>query len=133
MHLISLKESSSDQDHAEYSRRQARILAGCYRNSEASDPEIYGLALAAVLADYPREVIAYVTDPRTGIARRLKWLPSIAEVIEACEAQMAPLRRLRAAEAQRNTDPIYVGNPEERARIADRFKDLGATLRKMTN
>lgn len=43
------------------------------------------MAIAATLADYPREVVEHVTDPRTGLPAKLKFLPSVAEVREACE------------------------------------------------
>lgn len=43
------------------------------------------MAVAATLAEYAQEVIEYVTDPRTGLPAKLKWLPSVAEVREACE------------------------------------------------
>jgi hypothetical protein len=43
------------------------------------------MAVAATLADYPPDVIEYVTDPRTGLPAKCKWLPSVAEVREACE------------------------------------------------
>lgn len=53
---------------------------------DANDPETYTAAVAAVLAEYPPEVVRLVTDPRTGIARTLKFLPSVAEVAGACDA-----------------------------------------------
>jgi len=37
------------------------------------------------LADYEPDVIQRVTDPRTGIPRRLKFMPNPAEVAEACD------------------------------------------------
>jgi len=45
-------------------------------------------------------VVDYVCDPRTGIARRLKFLPTIAEVAEACDAEMAPRREAEARRAR---------------------------------
>jgi len=76
---------SSDQGRQAYALTRAKILFGCYRRNEANDPEIFTAAVAGVLADYAREVIDYVTDPRTGIARKSKWMPSVAEIAEACE------------------------------------------------
>ena len=61
------------------------MLFGCYRTGLANDPETYTMAVAATLADYPPEVIQHVTDPRTGLPAKCKWLPSVAEVREACE------------------------------------------------
>ncbi len=60
-------------------------MFGCYRTGQANDPETYTMAVAATLADYPAEVIQHVTDPRTGLPAKCKWLPSVAEVREACE------------------------------------------------
>lgn len=60
-------------------------MFGCYRKADANDPEIYTAAIAATLADYEPEIIQYVTDPRTGLPSKLKWLPTVAEVREACE------------------------------------------------
>ena len=41
--------------------------------------------MTAILAEYPKEVIRYVTDPRTGIPRKSKFMPNPAEVSEACD------------------------------------------------
>ena len=60
-----------------------RSLAGCYRRDDAADPSVYAAALIAVLSEYPIDVVEHVTDPRTGLPRTLKWLPSVAEVVEA--------------------------------------------------
>jgi hypothetical protein len=46
------------------------------------------LQVAAILVEYPPEIVDFVCDPRTGLPRRLKWLPTIAEIAEACEHRM---------------------------------------------
>lgn len=61
---------------------------------------MYLAAAAAVLAEYPPEVVEYVCDPRTGLARHLKWLPTIAEISEACQTR-ADINRMRAEIAAR--------------------------------
>ena len=75
----------SDHDRALLAAQRAAILFGCYRRGDANDPEIYTAAITAILAEYPPEVIQHVTDPRTGIARKIKFLPSIPELDEACK------------------------------------------------
>jgi hypothetical protein len=65
---------------------RARLLFGCYRKADANDPETYTAAIAAILAEYSPEVVQRVTDPRTGIARKIKFLPTVAEMSEECEA-----------------------------------------------
>lgn len=63
---------------------RATILIGCYRKSDANDPEIYTTAVVAVLTRYSPEIAIAVTEPATGLPRKSKWLPSIAEIVDAC-------------------------------------------------
>lgn len=63
------------------------MLFGCYRRDEAHDPETYTAAIAAVLAEYSQFVVDRVTDPRTGIATTCKFLPTVAELTDACKAE----------------------------------------------
>jgi hypothetical protein len=60
-------------------------MFGCYRKGDANDPDTYTAAVAAVLALYPGEVVARVTDPRAGLPGRSNFLPTVAEVRAACE------------------------------------------------
>jgi hypothetical protein len=74
--------------------KRAAILFGCYRRGDANDPETYSAAVTAVLTRYPQHVVEYVTDPRTGIPSDAQWLPSVAEVKQACIKRLAYLDRL---------------------------------------
>lgn len=88
-------------------------MFGCYRKGDANDPVTYVAAIAAVLSEYPADVVQSVTDPRRGIPGKLKWPPNPAEIIDACDwwmecggaAARAEIRRKideqRAARAQR--------------------------------
>ena len=69
-------------------------MFGCYRKDDAHDPDTYAAAISAVLAEYPEGVVRYVTDPRTGLPRKMKFLPSVAEVSEACEYELDMRRKL---------------------------------------
>lgn len=75
--------SASALDPA-YCLDRTKMLFSCYRKDEAHDPEVYCAAVAATLADFPRAVVDYVTDPRTGIPSESKFLPNVAEVRAAC-------------------------------------------------
>lgn len=86
----SAENSTSVQFHA-YCMRQTKILFGCYRRDDSADPDIYCAAVASTLALFPRQVVDYVTDPRTGIASENKFLPNVAEVRAACSAAGARL------------------------------------------
>lgn len=107
-------------------------MFGCYRKQEANDPEIYVAAVTAVLSEYPQPVIETVTDPRSGLPSRLKWLPSVAEVREECERYMWPLR-FREAEAKKLREQRADNTPKRTAgetqRVGDGLKDLVEKLR----
>ncbi len=84
------------------SLKQARTLLACYRKGEAEDPETYVAAVAALLDGYPEDVRAFVADPRTGIAGKVKFLPTLSEVRDACEAAMEPRRQAARRVAEFN-------------------------------
>lgn len=89
--------SASGPDQAWYLDR-ARILFGCYRRDDANDPEIYAAAVGAVLGTYPRHIVELATDPRTGIALKSKFLPTLSEVNEFCEAELVREDRFKRYE-----------------------------------
>lgn len=68
-------------------------MFGCYRRDEAADPETYVGAVVMVLSRYEADVIAYVTDPFTGLPGRIPFLPNLYEVKLACEERAAELAR----------------------------------------
>jgi hypothetical protein len=65
-------------------RRYARLLLGCYRAGDANDPEVYVAAVVAVLSNFPTDIVRSVCDPVRGLPSQTKWLPTVAEVVEAC-------------------------------------------------
>jgi hypothetical protein len=88
----STSSSTNSMEQHRAATRCAEILLGCYRSGEASDPELYIRSIVRVLADYPVEVMRRVTDPLTGLPRRVQWLPSASEVARACEEIFGPQR-----------------------------------------
>lgn len=42
-----------------------------------------------------------VTDPRTGLAGRCQFLPTVFEVRQACEREMLPIREAQRHDAER--------------------------------
>jgi hypothetical protein len=114
----------------------ATRLFGCYRASEANDPEMFMIAAAAMLAQYPQPVAEKVCDPIRGLASKSKFLPAIAEIREACELEMTWLdaveRREREREQTRRVldgHKAPVGSPEHR-RAVGAFAELRAELGK---
>jgi hypothetical protein len=45
---------------------------------------MYAAAVTAILSEYDEETVAFVTDPRTGLARKSNFLPTIAEIDKSC-------------------------------------------------
>lgn len=99
---VSLTRSSGHNNSDQKSERLslAKVLFACYRMTETSDPEIYAAAAIAVMSDYSIDVVRKICDPRSGLPSKCKWLPSIAEIKEACEEEIAPMLRERARQAQ---------------------------------
>lgn len=74
------------------------MLFSAYRREDFADPEGFVAQLGLVLTEFSDEVVIYVTSPRTGLQRRLKWPPTISEVIEACEEHRDFLLRSGASQ-----------------------------------
>lgn len=77
-------------------------------------------SLGMVLAQYPDDVIVYVTDPRTGVQRNCKWPPTIAEIVEACDRRMQEKARMdRFENWGRGNKPAQIEQPRhERPTLA---------------
>lgn len=82
-------------------RRSAWISAlslqvlSSYRRDDFANPDGFLVQLGMVLERYPDAVIRDVTSPVTGIQRRCKFPPSIAEIVEACDAEVGRAERIR--------------------------------------
>jgi hypothetical protein len=95
-------------------------------------------AVTAVLARYPRDIIKSVTHPVTGLPTKLKFLPAVAEVFEACEALMVA-RREQAARQKRvaqqlaeraefeRRNPVYARDSDEARAVLRLHEIVGRT------
>lgn len=93
-------------------------MLSCYRRDDTHNPEIYSAAIAAIMGEYSESVVAYVTDPRTGIPSVKKFLPNVAEVREALDVRAAHVERestyeRRVAEQARLTAEWLNQKPSE--------------------
>ncbi len=61
------------------------MIFSAYRRDDFADPDTFVLQLGIVLERYPDDVIGELSHPLSGIQRRLKKPPSIADIVEACE------------------------------------------------
>lgn len=127
--------SPVSQEQAAFAMRRALILLGSYSRARPHEPEIYTDAIAATLAGYPPEIIVHVTDPRTGIQRALKWLPEVADVVEACEAEISRRKRAKVIAditAREAAKPKVIEPPRDPvhdAKMAARFQALLRDMR----
>lgn len=74
--------------NSEWLAGRIALIFSAYRKDEWQDPEGFIAQLGLNLEQYPPEIVEYVTDPVTGIQTRSKWPPSLAEVVEACRAEL---------------------------------------------
>lgn len=65
------------------------LVLGSYRSSEVNDPAVYVRTAAAVMTRFTEEIVREAFDPRAGLQTRQKWLPTVSEIREACEAVAA--------------------------------------------
>ena len=128
--------SGSDHDRAYYPHKtkaayclmKANVLFGCYRKDEAHDPDIYAAAVSSVLSDYPKNIIDTASDPRTGIASTQKFLPSVAEVKEFCDAlgeRKERLKRYSELPAFRKSDPTPIAKTPDGQSFEEMFAKHG--------
>jgi hypothetical protein len=87
-----------------------RMLFSSYRLDQYPDPDGFVAIMGTVLEQYDPQVVAIVTSPLTGIQRKCKFPPSIAEVAEECDR----VRDEIDAEARRRASPRIVFKPPER-------------------
>lgn len=81
------------------------MVLSAYRRDDYADPVGFVTQLGVVLETYPRWIVQYVTDPKTGIQRKSTFPPSLAEVVKACEELYAPTRYAREWDARAQTQP----------------------------
>lgn len=57
-------------------------------------------AIASVLMQYPRSVAVRCADPANGVARKTKFVPTVAEVVAWCDPHIESMRDIAAFEAR---------------------------------
>ena len=116
-------------------------LLGLYPGREITDAKTYTQGLTALLAAYPRDFVKRVCNPVTGLPSRLKFLPTLAEVREALDAERLRRDRISAsaryivAQAQRHRkeaeeEAAFQANRPAAEQRARQVQDLLGGLRK---
>lgn len=111
-----------------------RRIFSAYRKDDYADAKGFTAQLGVILESYPPTVVDYISSPHTGIQRRSKWPPSIAEIVEACndrlgyEVGIARLRAVKITEKKRR-ETYVPPTPEEDAKIKKGFDELLAKFK----
>ena len=71
--------------------KQARVLFLAYPRSDYDDPDSTLATYVSVLEGYSDVVVEHVTSPKTGIQRRSKFAPRVAELVTECDRAAADL------------------------------------------
>ena len=90
----------------------ARGLTGLYPAREVNDAAAYAAGITAMLVAYPLRDAKRVCDPVTGLPSRLKWLPTLADVREALEAE-----KVRRGYIVRNARTLLARNAAKREEL----------------
>lgn len=85
--LKATSRAQKARDRSAWITSRAELLFGAYRRDEFADPESFVRQVGMVLERYDDEVIEHITSPLTGVQRKCKFPPSIAEIVEACDAE----------------------------------------------
>lgn len=72
-----------------------------YRTPDLADPKAFVDAAAMALEEFPALVLAELASPKTGIVRESKFPPSIAELVQWCEARLAKHKTIAEAGSMR--------------------------------
>jgi hypothetical protein len=74
---------------------------GSYRRDDFADPDAFLALLGTVLERYSDPVIRECCSPLSGIVRKCKFPPSVAEIVEFCDAEKARADRLKRFSSMR--------------------------------
>lgn len=107
------RQWSPYENKAAYCLARAKVIFACYRKDETHDPETYAAAVGAILSEYPKNIIDLSSDPRSGIASKQKFLPTIAEIREFCDHEQKRADWFETVDSRR----------EEQLRLRDEWKN----------
>lgn len=119
----------------------AQTLLGFYPTREVNDAKTYVTALATVFGSFPPSICKRILHPVEGLPSRLKFLPTVADLVEALKAEQTRremIRRnaartiamnARAREPWNPPDDWPELTPEQKAERSRRLDELKANLR----
>lgn len=106
------------------SKRVAMMFSG-YPQSDFTDPAGAALSMCSVFEDYSDELIKFATDPKTGVQRRHKWPPKIAEVVEFCDERVTYIASMERFRKWGQRAPMLEGPQEPRPTLDEMHAKYG--------
>src|SRR5262245_50014082 len=97
--------------------RAIKMIFSAYRKDDYADAKGFVAQLGTILQTYPPSVVEHISSPMTGIQRKSKWPPNIADIVEACndrlgyEVSMQKLSLQKAAERRKKDKPYVPPTP----------------------
>jgi hypothetical protein len=135
-HVLEAIWNDSAPAPLEDAARLARRLVESYPARAVADGKTYATVMAACFAEFPVSMGKRVVHPVYGLPGRLKFLPTVAEVVEALKAEqkrrdtiaatagwMIKERKRREQEA---ADEARMPSPERRKELAERARAIMA-------
>jgi hypothetical protein len=83
-----------------------------YPQSDFTAPKEAAAAMCSVFEDYSDEVIRFATDPKTGVQRRCKWPPKLADVVEFCDERIAYIAKMNRFKNWGKGDRLLLEGPQ---------------------
>lgn len=112
--------------------KAAIAILGSFRRDDSADPEVFSAACVALFMGYPRDMVAALAHPKTGIAGEQTFMPSIAEIRASLDrridADAAKERRQREREEFLRLTAPSAATPEERERGAKRWEEIKSAI-----
>lgn len=115
--------------------RAIKLIFSAYRKDDYADAKGFVAQLGTILQSYPASVVDFISSPMTGIQRKSKFPPSIAEIVEACndrlgyEVAMEKMRLMKLTEKKKKDKPYVPPSPEEDIKIKKGFDELLGRLK----
>jgi hypothetical protein len=92
-------------------KRVAMMFSG-YPRSDFTDPAGAALSMCSVFEDYSDELVKFATNPKTGVQRKYKWPPKIAEVVEFCDERIAYIAKMTRFKNWGKNAPLMLEGPQ---------------------
>lgn len=103
----------------------------CYPHGGNNVADGYIGALATTLGNYPRQVARACSNPKTGIVKTAKFLPTVAEVVKWCDEVTEPLWRMAKREENlvKQIADRELQNPEMREKLQETMNEFVGAMK----